>query len=172
MALPLIVLYLPATQVEHTPPSGPVNPALQIQATTSVLDVAEFEFVGHVKHTDDVLAPTVVEYVPTPQSVHAALPLLVLNLPEMHSVHEPSGPVLPGEQGNLQASIDELELGEIEFSGHDMQVDDVVAPNAPEYVFTPQSIQEELPLIVLYLPTAHAEHSLPSGPVNPALHTH
>jgi hypothetical protein len=120
-------------------------------------------------HALQALAPAVAEKVPAAQSVHVTLPLLVLNLPEVHSVHEPSGPVLPGEQGNLQASIDELELGEIEFPGHDMQADDVVVPRAPEYVLTPQSTQETLPLIVLYLPTAHAKQS---GPVNPALHTH
>ncbi len=59
--LPLVVLYLPATQVEHTPPSGPVNPALQVQAAMAELDTTEFEFVGHAKHTPNVLAPTVVE---------------------------------------------------------------------------------------------------------------
>ena len=41
--LPLLVLYLPATQVEQTPPSGPVNPALHVQVE---LDAAEFEFAG------------------------------------------------------------------------------------------------------------------------------
>ena len=59
--LPLLVLYFPATQVEHTPPSVPVNPALQVQAAITELDATESEFAGHVKHTDDVLAPTVVE---------------------------------------------------------------------------------------------------------------
>ncbi len=61
VSLPLVVLYLPATQVEHTSPSGPVNPTLQVQAAIAELDTAEFEFVGHVKHTPDVLAPTVAE---------------------------------------------------------------------------------------------------------------
>ncbi len=61
VALPLVVLYLPATQAEHTPPSDPVNPALQVQAAIAELDTAEFEFAGHVKHTPDVLAPTVAE---------------------------------------------------------------------------------------------------------------
>jgi len=61
VALPLLVLYLPATQVEHTPPSGPVNPALHVQAEMTELEAPEFEFAGHVKHTPDVLAPTVVE---------------------------------------------------------------------------------------------------------------
>ena len=61
VSLPLVVLYLPATHPEHTPPSGPVNPALQVQEVMTELDTAEFEFVGHVKHTPDVVAPTVAE---------------------------------------------------------------------------------------------------------------
>ena len=54
--LPLVVLYLPATQEEQTPPSGPVNPALQVHVTIPELDAGEFEFAGQVKHVDDVLA--------------------------------------------------------------------------------------------------------------------
>ena len=59
--LPVLALYLPATQEEQTPPSGPVNPALQVHAAIPELDAGEFEFAGQVKHVDDVLAPTVVE---------------------------------------------------------------------------------------------------------------
>jgi hypothetical protein len=59
--LPLVVLYLPTTHPEHTSPSGPVNPALHVQEATLVLETGAFEFEGHVKHTPDVLAPTVAE---------------------------------------------------------------------------------------------------------------
>ena len=59
--LPVLVLYLPATQPEQTSPSGPENPALQMQAPTTELELGEFEFVGQVKHTDAALAPTVPE---------------------------------------------------------------------------------------------------------------
>jgi hypothetical protein len=38
-----------------------VYPTLQVQAAMTELDTTEFEFAGHVKHTDNVLAPTVVE---------------------------------------------------------------------------------------------------------------
>jgi hypothetical protein len=38
-----------------------VKPALQVQEAMTELDAAELEFEGHVKHTDKVLAPTVVE---------------------------------------------------------------------------------------------------------------
>ncbi len=45
--LPLVVLYLPAAQAVHEPPSGPVNPALQVQATRAVLGLGELELLGH-----------------------------------------------------------------------------------------------------------------------------
>jgi len=76
--LPLVVLYLPATQAVQTPPSGPVNPVLQVQAAMTELDAAELEFAGHDTQTAEAVAPTATEYEPTPQSVHATLPLLVL----------------------------------------------------------------------------------------------
>ena len=59
--VPVLVLYLPATHAVQTPPFGPVNPALQEQPALLELDTAEFEFAGQAKHTDDVVALTVVE---------------------------------------------------------------------------------------------------------------
>jgi hypothetical protein len=61
VALPLIVLYLPTEQAEQTPPSGPANPALQVQEVMTELDTTEIEFTGHTKHTDAALALTVAE---------------------------------------------------------------------------------------------------------------
>lgn len=59
------------------------------------------------------VAPTVPEYVPTAQSVHAAFPLLVLYLPATHAEHgPPSAPVYPALQ--VQAPEAELPLGELE----------------------------------------------------------
>jgi hypothetical protein len=108
-----------------------VNPALHVQAAMTELDAAELEFVGHVKHTDDVLAPTVVEYVPTPQSVHAALPLVVLYLPATQVEHTPpSGPVNPAL--HVQATMTELDAPEFVFAGHAKHTPDVVAPTVAE----------------------------------------
>ena len=59
--LPTLALYLPATQAEQTPPSGPVNPALQLQEPTAELEIGAFEFEGQAKHVDDVLAPAIPE---------------------------------------------------------------------------------------------------------------
>ena len=70
-ALPMIDLYFPAAHGEHTPPSGPVNPTLQVlQADSSV-------------------APVVVVNFADAQSVHAAEPLAILYFPATHAVHGP-----------------------------------------------------------------------------------
>ena len=70
-ALPMIDLYLPAAHAEHAPPSGPVNPTLQVlQADSSV-------------------APVVVVNFANAQSVHAAEPLAILYFPATHAVHGP-----------------------------------------------------------------------------------
>ena len=70
-ALPMIDLYLPAAHAEHTPPSGPVNPTLQ------------------VLHADSSVAPVVVVNFANVQSVHAAVPLAILYFPVTHAVHGP-----------------------------------------------------------------------------------
>jgi hypothetical protein len=97
-ALPVLILYLPATQAVHVPPSGPVNPALQVQAARVVLGLGELELLGHVRHVASTVACVLVEYFPAPQSVHAALPVSILYLPASQAVHEPAGPVYPAPQ--------------------------------------------------------------------------
>ena len=130
-ALPLLVLYFPATQAEHTPPPGPVNPALQVQAVMTELDTAEFEFVGQLTQTAEAVAPTATEYEPIPQSVHVTLPLVVLYLPETQVEHTPpSGPVKPALQ--VQAAMTELDTTEFVFAGHAKHTPDVVAPTVAE----------------------------------------
>ena len=48
-------------------------------------------------HVLDVVAPTVVEYVPIAQLLHVAGPVIALYFPATHSEHvPPSGPVYPG----------------------------------------------------------------------------
>lgn len=46
--LPLAILYFPAVHAKHKPPLGPVNPGLQTQLLTPVLETGEFEFAGHI----------------------------------------------------------------------------------------------------------------------------
>lgn len=97
-ALPVYVLYLPATHCVHVPPSGPEEPALQMQFVETPLPANEYEFVGQSPHVSDA-APTVVEYFPTPQSVQTTVPVDVLYLPATHCVHTPPfGPDAPLSQ--------------------------------------------------------------------------
>ncbi len=170
---PPIVLYLPATH-DVQEPYGPVLPTGQpgAQAAIDELEIGEYESTGHVMQVDDVLAPSASEYVWRPQFVHAALPGVVLYLPAAHEVHEPYGPVVPAIHKKIQAATDELEIGEYESTGHVMQVDDVLAPSASEYVSTPQPVHASLPLLVLYLPATHAAQTPPFAPVYPMLHVH
>jgi hypothetical protein len=95
-ALPVAILYFPATQAVHAPPSGPVNPTLQVQEVRATLAIGEFELLGHTTQVDSSVATTVVEYFPAAQSAHTALPVATLYLPATQAVHAPpSGPVNP-----------------------------------------------------------------------------
>ena len=64
---PASALYLPATHNEHEPPSGPEEPALQVQAVAMRLPTGELEFDGQVSH---VAAPGLGLKVPAPHDVH------------------------------------------------------------------------------------------------------
>ena len=86
-ALPVPILYFPAAQGAHTPPSGPVNPTLQVQEARAGLAIGELELVGHARQVVATVAPTVVEYVPAPQSVHTSLPVAILYFPATHAAH-------------------------------------------------------------------------------------
>ena len=169
-ALPAPVLYFPATHNAHAP-AGPVLPAAQLNthAANAVLPAGDTPPAPQDVHALASVAPAAPDHVPPTQSEHAALPLLNLYLPASHCVHAPAGPVLPAVHRLLQSSTKELELGEIEPSGHSKQVDDAFAPMAPEYVSVTHSVHATLPLVVLYLPASHSVHE-PAGPVLPASH--
>ena len=165
----------------------PVVPGLQVQSVMDELELVEFVFAGHMTQVLDVLAPTTTEYVPTPHSAQVLAPtsneyrpakhseqtsdpVTPLYFPGVHRVQTaPSGPVDPKAQ--VQAAMDELELTEIEFTGQATQVEETFDPTVDEYVPTLQSVQLALPLMFLYLPGTHAEHSPLFAPVYPAMHT-
>jgi hypothetical protein len=109
--------------------------------------------------------PTVV--VSTGQSVHAALPLFVLYLPETHNVHAPDSPVLPAGQSKSHAANAVLPAGDAPPAPQDVHAFAPVAPVASDQVPAIQSVHEALPLLVLYLPATHVVHE-PAGPVLPA----
>jgi hypothetical protein len=156
-ALPVTILYLPATHAEHVPPFAPVYPALHEQAATVVLETGAFAFAGHDEHVDKALAPTTSENVAVPQSVHAALPVTILYLPATHAVHVPPfAPVNPAL--HKQATTVVLETGAFAFAGHDEHVDKALAPTTAENFAASQSVHAALPLLVLYLPATHAVH--------------
>jgi hypothetical protein len=93
-AEPLASLYVPVAHAEHVSPSGPVKPTLHVQSATAELELGELEPAGHVTQVVAIVAAVVVEYVPAPQSAHAALPVTTLYLPVTQAVHvPPSGPV-------------------------------------------------------------------------------
>jgi hypothetical protein len=141
--MPVVALYLSATQAVHAPPSGPVNPTLQVQAVRATLEIGELELVGHPMQVVVTVAPTVVEYVPTAQLVQVAMPVVVLYLPTTQAVHvPPSGPVKPTLQ--VQAVRVELGLGELELVGHPRQVVATVAPTDVEYFPASQSKHKRL----------------------------
>ena len=99
VALPVAILYVPATHDEQTPPSGPLYPALQVQSTTASLELGDLELPGHVTQVAAAVAPVEAEYVPTPQLLQVALPLAILYVPTPHGEHTPpSGPVYPALQ--------------------------------------------------------------------------
>ena len=143
---------------------------LQVQPAAAEQPVHDKpELAGQVTHAVAAVAPVLVEYVPVPQSVHAALPVATLYLPAAHGEHTPpSGPVEPVLQ--VQAVAAELGLGELELPGHAKQVDSIVAPVVAKYFPAAQSVHAALPVVILYLPVAHGEHTPPSSPVDPALH--
>ena len=146
--LPLAILYVPATQAEHGPPSGPVYPALHVHAAIAVLTLGEFEFTGHVTQVAATVAAAVPEYVPAPQFSHTTLPLAILYVPVAQAEHaSPSGPVYPALQ--VQAAAAELVLGELELPGHVTQVNAAVAAVAAEYVATAQPVHVALPVATL-----------------------
>ena len=58
---PIDVLYFPATHSAHGPPSGPVDPALQVQLVKAELRAGELEFDGQSLHVMLDETPTAVE---------------------------------------------------------------------------------------------------------------
>jgi hypothetical protein len=106
------------------------------------------------------------EYLPAAQSVHVAVPVIILYFPPAHAVHVPPlGPVNPGLQ--TQATKALLPPGDTEPDGHPVQVMIDVALIASEYVLAAQSAHAAAPVSILYFPATQAVHGPPLGPVCP-----
>jgi hypothetical protein len=101
-------------------------------------------------------APIAAEYVPAPQSVHAADPVVTLYFPGTHAAHgSPSGPVDPELQLQFVKAL--LPGGDFEFDGQRMHVELVEAPTVVEYVPATQSEQVAVPVDSLYCPDTQTE---------------
>ena len=68
------LLYLPATQLVHGPPLGPLKPLLHVQSLAELLPEGELDPEGQLEQVLDVVAPDVVEYLPLVQALQAKDP--------------------------------------------------------------------------------------------------
>ena len=147
-------------------------------ARHSVVLVFEYVLAMQPVQTSAVAA-IVVENLPAGHCVHAAVPMLALNLPASQGLHvPPSGPVWPLLQVQLDSAM--LADADPEFAGHARHTVLLVL----EYVLTLQRSQtsvvdavdeETLPAghcmhraaatLSLNFPATHAVHGPPSGPV-------
>lgn len=83
-----------------------------MQVVIAELETGEFVLEGHAVHTIASTAATAAEYVPAPQSVHGALPIVSLYFPAVQAVHVPPlGPVKP------KLHLQSLSYVEYEFAG-------------------------------------------------------
>jgi len=122
---------------------------LQVQDVCAFDPAGEYEFERHIEQVFTVAAPNVAEYLPAPQTVHAALPVAVLYLPISHAAHgPPSDPLQPAWQKQLARAT--LPPAELAPSGH--------AVHAAE------------PEAFLNVPAVQSVHVCPSPPVAPKLH--
>ena len=80
-------LYVLILHAMHVPPLVPRKPALQVQAFKSELPRGASAFAGQDKHVVNVVAPSLLEYVPDGQLAHADDPVDFLNFPDGHTVH-------------------------------------------------------------------------------------
>ena len=164
-------LYLPAPQLWHVLAFRPVKPAMHAHSHTPPLPAGASECAGHALHAPSPVAPTAPEYLPAPQSMHAASPVPALYLPAPHPTHGPPfGPVKPASQ--IHADTPALPAGAFAFAGHAEHVPSSVCPVAPEYLPAPQYVHAASPAPALYLPAAQSTHGPPFGPVKPASQIH
>ena len=171
-AEPMADLYLPATQAIQSP-LVPVYPALHIQLEIATLPATWTKlFAGHCVHADSDFWETNTLYLPAPQSVHAADPVVPFHCPALHAAHAlPSGPVYPVL--HVQAARTLLPRFDTVLLGQDRQVETAIAATVVEYVCMPQSVQAAEPEMALYLPAVQPTHgTVPPPLVNPVIQMH
>ena len=139
---PTVAEYVPAPQSTQPAPPREYLPARQFtQSVDELAPVAEDLPAWQLKHVLIALAPTVSEYFPVPQSLHATEPVVSLYLPVGHAVHADAGsPVNPTMHLLQSLMLDEFEA-DVEFPGHKTHNN---------------------PSTVLYLPSRQSEEHVPS----------
>ena len=163
---PVVGLNFPGTQYVQFPPSGPEDPALQVQAVICPLPAGASEFAVHAWHTSDA-APTLVENCPTVQFVHSLAPVVGLNFPGAQYVQiPPSCPEDPALQ--MQAVILLLPAGALAFAVHARHTSDA-APTLVENCPTVQFVHPLVPVVGLNFPGTQYVQFPPLGPEDPAL---
>jgi hypothetical protein len=117
---PAAIEYAPAGHDIQTLAPAAAEYAPAEQFVHALAPVSEYPPAEQFMQTLALLAPETPEYLPVPQSVHVALPLVVLYFPATQPVHgPPSGPVKPALQiCGIQALTSELPLGEVLPAGH------------------------------------------------------
>ena len=95
---PVVGEKVPTAQLVHTPPVTANLPAAQLVQSVAASDPAGEDLpAAQLMHAADDKAPSVTEYVPALQSLHACVPGAPLNVPAAHGAHAlPLGPVCPG----------------------------------------------------------------------------
>ena len=125
--------------------------------------VSEYEPSRQSVHIHCAVAPTAAEYLPTPQSVHAAVPVSALYFPCAQVMHVPPfAPVDP--MLHTQSAITVLPKKKCpESDGQAAHVISSVAPTAAEYLLTAHSVQvlsPEAPIVVEYFPVPQSVQTL------------
>ena len=140
--LPTLALYVPATQLLHTPPSTPVNPILHLQSVYVILDSFDAAFTSHDTHITfmsvsvdcgccmKVFTGQVIQsfrfvfpardVLLKGQFVQSADPISVLYVPTEHCIQvPPSGPVYPALHWQSVRAL--LPVGECELERQEVQ---------------------------------------------------
>jgi hypothetical protein len=136
---------------------------LHTQLLCAVDPATDCEFVGHARQVFAAVAPSVIEYVLTPQLVHATEPVASLNFPAPHAVHvPPSVPVCPRAQRQAETAV--CPVSDVtEFAGQVEHELSAAAPVTAEYLpeaHVTQSDDSSLPAVVRYVPAAQSRQEV------------
>jgi len=82
---PKLALYLPAAHREQLPPSGPVEPAMQVQFVIILLPLPEKLSTGHGSQGASKISAGLVEYFPDAHNIQDEEPFTAFQVPATHA---------------------------------------------------------------------------------------